>query len=57
MAQFTMDLGIPAVVAAPRKPAASSYAMHRLCDDRCTYATGNDCECSCGGKNHGVNAK
>jgi hypothetical protein len=25
------------------------------CDDRCTYAKGNLCECSCGGKNHGIN--
>jgi hypothetical protein len=23
------------------------------CDDRCVYAKGNLCECSCGGKNHG----
>jgi hypothetical protein len=25
------------------------------CDDRCVYAKGNLCECSCGGKNHGKN--
>jgi hypothetical protein len=24
------------------------------CDDRCTFAKGNLCECSCGGKNHGI---
>lgn len=23
------------------------------CDDRCVYAEGPDCSCSCGGKNHG----
>jgi hypothetical protein len=39
-----------------------SLVLHRLhgqvkdsvpCDARCTGATGNCCECSCGGKNHG----
>ncbi len=24
------------------------------CDERCTNATGSDCECSCGGANHGA---
>lgn len=24
------------------------------CDARCTGAKGHDCECSCGGKNHGA---
>ncbi len=24
------------------------------CDARCTGATGHDCECACGGKNHGA---
>lgn len=24
------------------------------CDSRCTGARGNNCECSCGGKNHGA---
>lgn len=23
------------------------------CDGRCTHAKGHECECSCGGKNHG----
>ena len=23
------------------------------CDSRCTHAKGGDCECSCGGENHG----
>ena len=23
------------------------------CDDRCTFARGNHCDCKCGGKNHG----
>lgn len=26
------------------------------CDGRCMGATGHNCECSCGGANHGVNA-
>lgn len=26
--------------------------MYRPCDARCMYATGEDCECSCGGANH-----
>lgn len=25
------------------------------CDARCLNATGHNCECSCGGKNHGAN--
>ena len=28
-------------------------AAHR-CDSRCIYAKGPDCECSCGGANHGA---
>jgi hypothetical protein len=26
------------------------------CDARCTSATGHDCECQCGGKNHGIDS-
>lgn len=26
------------------------------CDERCTHATGHNCNCSCGGKNHGTQA-
>jgi hypothetical protein len=26
----------------------------RKCDARCTNATGHNCECACGGKNHGA---
>jgi hypothetical protein len=25
-----------------------------LCDSRCTSATGHNCECECGGENHGA---
>ncbi len=31
----------------------SSMTGTRLCDDRCVYAKGHDCNCSCSGKNHG----
>jgi hypothetical protein len=27
---------------------------HRHCDERCWSATGKDCDCKCGGKNHGL---
>lgn len=30
------------------------YSATRKCDPRCTGATGFDCECQCGGKNHGA---
>lgn len=30
-------------------------SLHK-CDARCMGAKGNSCECSCGGKNHGVMA-
>jgi hypothetical protein len=30
-----------------------TYAPDHRCDARCTGATGHNCECSCGGKNHG----
>jgi hypothetical protein len=30
------------------------YSDARKCDARCTGATGPDCECQCGGHNHGA---
>jgi hypothetical protein len=30
------------------------YVADKACDGRCMGATGHNCECSCGGKNHGV---
>lgn len=30
-------------------------SLHK-CDSRCMNATGNNCECSCGGANHGINS-
>jgi hypothetical protein len=31
----------------------SNPSLHK-CDARCLNATGHNCECSCGGKNHGA---
>lgn len=30
------------------------FQTEHVCDARCTSATGPNCECSCGGKNHGA---
>lgn len=30
------------------------YRADKVCDGRCMGATGHKCECSCGGKNHGI---
>ena len=30
-------------------------SLHK-CSAKCRHATGHDCECSCGGKNHGIDA-
>lgn len=51
----------PPAVACPscRRPTSGQTvrgrfsALHR-CDARCIYAKGPECECSCGGKNHGA---
>ena len=32
----------------------SATEQRCACDERCTSATGPNCECSCGGKNHGT---
>ena len=31
-----------------------SVKLSKKCDARCTNARGHDCECSCGGENHGA---
>jgi hypothetical protein len=36
------------------KQVLGRVVMDKLCDGRCMAATGNQCECSCGGKNHGA---
>jgi hypothetical protein len=30
------------------------FVTEHVCDARCTSATGFNCECQCGGKNHGA---
>lgn len=29
-------------------------ASNHVCDERCIHATGQRCECKCGGENHGI---
>ena len=36
------------------KPLQGSYAPEVPCDRRCTGARGSNCDCSCGGANHGA---
>jgi len=36
------------------RPVAGRYVAEKACDGRCMAATGHDCECACGGKNHGA---
>lgn len=33
----------------------SNPSLHK-CDGRCLHAKGRNCECSCGGANHGLNS-
>lgn len=35
------------------KPVLGKYSDRIKCDGRCEGATGQQCECQCGGKNHG----
>lgn len=35
-------------------PVKGVVNVNRSCDGRCMAATGGDCECSCGGANHGA---
>lgn len=44
-------LPITRVIQYKKKP-----SLHK-CDARCMNATGHNCECSCGGANHGINAR
>lgn len=39
---------------AMRSTRINGVTTDRKCDHRCTSAKGADCECSCGGVNHGV---
>ena len=38
------------------KAVLGKHRADKKCDGRCLSATGHDCECSCGGKNHGASA-
>lgn len=35
-------------------PVRGKLNTSKKCDARCTRATGHNCECQCGGKNHGA---
>ena len=35
------------------KPQYGSYSTETICDGRCMGATGQNCDCQCGGMNHG----
>jgi hypothetical protein len=35
-------------------PVRGTYAPDKKCNAKCLASTGHDCECSCGGKNHGA---
>lgn len=37
------------------KPVKGSYSEARVCDSRCMGAKGPNCDCQCGGANHGAN--
>jgi hypothetical protein len=56
---FTKWVGIPADGPPAVMPVTrviffkSNPSLHK-CDARCTNAKGHNCECSCGGKNHGA---
>jgi len=38
----------------PGKAPIVTFDAHRKCDNRCQHATGWQCDCSCGGANHGI---
>lgn len=52
------DNGEPAsFFSKPRVTADPVYGEHRpsvACGDLCKQATGSECKCACGGKNHGI---
>ncbi len=35
------------------EPVRGTFNPEKKCSARCTSAAGHDCECACGGKNHG----
>lgn len=36
------------------RPVNGKFRADKKCDGRCTSARGHNCECACGGKNHGA---
>ena len=36
------------------QPVLGKFRADKKCDGRCLAATGHQCECACGGKNHGA---
>jgi hypothetical protein len=45
--------GIGQPVRALLAPVLGRFNQSKKCDGRCTSATGHNCECQCGGRNHG----
>ncbi len=41
------------VMGAVRRQRITNFAAHTPCDLRCTMASGPECNCQCGGENHG----
>jgi hypothetical protein len=36
------------------RPVQGKYSAEHVCNSKCMASLGHDCECSCGGKNHGA---
>lgn len=52
-----MDLGLHCVTHRRMlgwKPVDGKFSEAHVCDSRCTNAIGPDCNCACGGANHGA---
>ena len=50
------ETGAPAVYPVTRAIIYKSNPSLHKCDGRCLHAKGQNCECSCGGANHGAGA-
>lgn len=48
--------GLSAMLPVTRVIFRKANPSNHKCDARCLHATGQQCECSCGGKNHGAQA-
>lgn len=47
------DCGKEVLVTYYGKPLYGKFKQEVICNSKCTQATGHNCECSCGGRNHG----